>query len=451
MSVGQFFSSLFTLPGVGTGVLGPIFKSIAQVWDATWWFFLPIIAAIMFWDAWKLYLHVRFLKSINWVILEIKVPKNILKTPKAMEQIFATAHAPYSYGYHFWEKYWKGLDEYFFVFEIVGRAGETHFYLRTPAQYRNMMETAIFGQYPDAEVVEVEDYLHELPHVLPNKDIDVGGFEELFGAPNWYPLRTYLSFEEPVEEQRIDPLGQLVEAMSKMQGSQQFWFQLVAVPTGMDWVTKGMAELNKLHGIQKEPEHKPSLLPNFDLGISMSDALRAPFQHPGPAQEHKSQERQTKPPRVMLTSVEKELAEGIGRKISKFGLQTTVRFMFLERRGETPGGVDKNMMLAHGYVRQFNTQTMNALRPNKTFNSAGFTVKGMFRKTRLQFRKRLMFERYTHFSHDHHAPILNIEELATLYHFPITAVSTTPLQRIESKKGAPPAGLPIVEDTPQSE
>ncbi len=269
----QFFSTLFLVPAPIAGVLGPIFNSIAEVWSYTWWFFLPLILAIIAWEGWKFYLHVRFLKSIKWVLLEIRVPKDVLKTPKAMEQIFAAAHTPYSYGIKTYDKYVKGVDEKFMSFELVGRAGETHFYLRVPAELRNLMESSIFGQYPGAEIVEVEDYLHELPHVLPNDQLDVTGFEMMFGKPNWYPLRTYPEFEDSIEEHRIDPIGQLIEAMSKMKGDQQFWMQLVTVPTGTDWVDKGEAELNKMHGVVKRETHKKGFSLAASLGFTASDVF----------------------------------------------------------------------------------------------------------------------------------------------------------------------------------
>ena len=88
-----------------------------------------------------------------------------------MEQIFAAAHAPYSYGIKPYKKYWKGMEEYWMVFELIGRAGETHFYLRVPSQFRNMMESAIYAAYPEAEITEAEDYLEELPKILPNEHI----------------------------------------------------------------------------------------------------------------------------------------------------------------------------------------------------------------------------------------------------------------------------------------
>ena len=39
--------------------------------------------------------------------------------------------------------------------------------------------------------------------------------------------------------------------------------------------------------------------------------------------------------------------------------------------------------------------------------------------------------------------ILNAEELATIYHFPALKVVTPALTRVLSKKGEPPAGLPV--------
>ena len=61
-----------------------ILQSILAVWDATWWIVLPIIAVLVMWEAWLLHLHWKWVTSIRWKMLEIKVPKNVLKTPKAM-------------------------------------------------------------------------------------------------------------------------------------------------------------------------------------------------------------------------------------------------------------------------------------------------------------------------------------------------------------------------------
>src|SRR3989344_4926045 len=163
-----------------------IVLAMYDVWKQVWWFAAPLMTAFICWEFYVFYIRYKFIVGIRWKLLEIKVPKNILKTPKAMEQIFAAAHAPYSYGLRFMEKYWEGIVEYWMSFEMVGRAGESHFYLRLPKQFKNLMESAIYAQYPDAEITEVDDYVTQMPKVLPNKTYDLYGYEIILRQPEFF-------------------------------------------------------------------------------------------------------------------------------------------------------------------------------------------------------------------------------------------------------------------------
>jgi hypothetical protein len=425
-------------------IVGGIINSIFIVWGYVWWIVLPIIAIIIFWEAWKIHLHVKFARAINWKLLEIKVPKTVLKTPKAMEQIFAAMHAPYSYGIGAYDKYWNGKEEYWMVFEMVGRAGETHFYLRIPSQFRNMMESAVYAQYPDAEITEVEDYLEELPHTLPSDQYDISGFEEVLRHESYLPIRTYEYFEDTnVEEHRLDPIAPLMEAMSKLKDEEQLWFQLVLKPTGEDFRKEGEEAINKMMGI--EEKKKPSLWPRFDLGIELGEAIAAPFQHPGPAKAH--EEKKPEKNQKNVTQIDKERIDAIYKKISKIAFEATLRFAYFEKKGKTSDAGHLNSI--HGFIRQFNTQNLNSLKPNSPTSTASYSVKGLFKKTRVRGRKRSLYENYHHFSpaHVHPESILNIEELATVFHFPLGVVSTTELEKVESRRGSPPAQLPIVEES----
>jgi hypothetical protein len=424
-------------------ILGGIITSTLTVWGYVWWIVLPIIAIIIFWEAWKIHLHVDFVRSINWKLLEIKVPKNVLKTPKAMEQIFAAAHAPYSYGFSFFQKYWQGRDEYWMAFELVARAGETHFYLRVPSQFRNMMESAIYAQYPEAEIQEAEDYLEELPHTLPNEHYDISGFEEVLRHESYLPIRTYADFEEMVEERRIDTISPLMEAMSKLKDEEQLWFQLVLKPTGEDFRKEGEEAINKIMGV--EEKHKPSLWPKLDLGINLGEAIAAPFEHPGPAKPHGEEKPQNK--QKIQTQIDKQRVEAIDKKISKIAFEATLRFAYFEAKNKVGDAGHLNSI--HGFIRQFNTQNFNSLKPNSPTSTAGYAVKGLFKKTRIRARKRSLYESYHHFApaHVHPESVLNIEELATIFHFPLGTVSTTELEKVGSRRGSPPASLPIIDES----
>jgi hypothetical protein len=436
----SFFASLFSGVPVQLHLFG---SAVLMAWDAVWWIVLPVVAALLFWEFWRLYLHVKFVKEINFKLLEIKVPKTIMKTPKAMEQIFAAAHAPYSYGIRFYDKYIKGKEEFWMSFEMVGRAGESHFYLRVPGQYRHMMESAIYGQYPDAEIIDADEYMDQFPKILPNANFDLSGFEEILRHESYLPIRTYPSFEESVEEQRLDPISPIMEAMSRLRGDEQLWYQIIVRPTGEDFKKEGDKKIAQIYGIEDKKKASANPFAGFGLGVTLGDVITSPFRHPSSETAAKKEEK-PKQQRVIVTPGEKEITEGIELKISKIAFDATVRFLYVNRRGVPDAGF---MNTVHGFVRQFNTQHMNSLKPNSGTSTASWSVHGLFKKTRIQWRKRLIWEAYRNIVPlKGNKAILNIEELATIMHFPITAVSTTELEKIGSRKGSPPAGVPLIEE-----
>ena len=428
-SLAQFLES--TLSG--------LYLAIRDVWSQVWWIALPVITFFVFWEFWLLYIRYKFIVAIKWDIVEVKIPKEILKTPKAMEQVFAAAHAPYSYGLRFLEKYWEGMVEYWFSFEIVGFAGESHFYIRTPKQFRNLIESAIYGQYPGAEIKDAEDYVRHMPYVLPNKNLELFGNEQILKNPNCYPIRTYPMFEESVEERRVDPIAGLLETMAKLKTDEQIWIQILARPIGDEWKKEGEDIINKMFGREKK---KTGFWEFFGLGVTAGELVRAPFEHPS-LEAKKKDKDQLNLKFLVLSPSEKEVAEGIGRKIAKLGFETTIRFLYIDKRDAFSRD---NVAAVQGFFRQFNTQDLNLLRPNKKTMSAA--VHGLFKQTRLNLRRRILYERYRDliFGPKKPKPILNIEELATIYHFPITGVETTYLEKVESRKGGPPAALPMMDD-----
>ncbi|MBI2033653.1 MAG: hypothetical protein HYT13_00985, partial [Candidatus Liptonbacteria bacterium] len=315
--------------------------------------------------------------------------------------------------------------------------GDVHFYLRLPKQFRNLMESAIYAQYPSAEISLAEDYVKQAPKIVPNKTYDLWGIELVLQNPDPYPIRTYPMFEEAVEERRVDPVAMISEVMSKLKADEQIWIQILVRPTGGDWRKKGEEIINKMLG--KEPKKKEGILNFLSPGVSFQELARAPFEHPSIEVPKKKEEDRFR--LLMLTPGEKEKVEGIERKTSKLGFETTIRFAYIDRRDSFSRD---NVAAVLGAFRQFNTQNLNLLRPDKKTMTAA--VHYFFKKIRLNWRRRLIFERYRDLLFNRKKPILNIEELATIYHIPITAVAAPQLLRVEAKKGGAPPTLPLVEE-----
>lgn len=419
------------------GIVEGILTNIISVIAVFWWVVLPIALAFAFWYFWIYYIYVDYLRSVKWVLLEVKIPAVIEKTPKAMEQVFAAVYGIYSFGFKFVEKYWQGrLHEDWVSFELIGFAGGVHFYIRTPVSYRNMIESAVYSQYPDAEISEASDYQHLFPRTLPNKVYDVWGLDYHLTRDNAYPIRTYPYFEEPVKEKRLDPIAGLTEAMSKLKNDEAIWIQIFVSPTGPDagddWKKEGEALRDKLVG-RKKPERGLSQ----KIGEFFKNLAIAVIEHPQWAEEPKKEESAKM---LLLTPGEKNVVEGIETKISKLGFRTNIRFLYIDKRASF---TRSNIAAVMGTFHQFTAQDMNGFRPNlDTMTIIRGNIK-YFKGTRLWYRKRRLWESYYRMYWPRRTSVLNTEELATLYHFPTIVVEAPLLRRLGAKKGEPPAGLPV--------
>lgn len=124
---------------------------------------------------------------------------------------------------------WGGGTRPFFSFEIASFGGEIHFYVWCWNAYRRLVETSIYAQYPEVEIVEVEDYMSKF-HFDPKKHICRVGDYWLQGAGDEYPLKTYVDFEldkDPKDEHLVDPLATFYEVLSSLKPTEQCWIQIM--------------------------------------------------------------------------------------------------------------------------------------------------------------------------------------------------------------------------------
>lgn len=407
-----------------------ILESIVKVWSAVWWVAVPIALFFMLLDLWVLYIHIRYAMGLSWTLLEIKIPKENLKTPKAMEQVFSLMYGIYPVvKIKFKDNYWKGRVADWMSFEIVGYAGGVHFFVRIPSSFRNLLEAAIYAQYPNAEIHEAQDYTQIVPSLIPNETLDLYGMTFKLAREDGYPIKTYEHFEAQEEEQRLDPIAALTEVMSKLKEGETIWLQYVLRPANDDWKKAAEELIDKLSG--KSKPKKPGLIEGLIHGavIFAKNLAHAPLVHPEWPEE---KEKESSP--ATLTPGKGEAIRAIENKISKFGFEATVRVIFIDDREKFSRG---NIAAIAGTFRQYNTQNLNAFK----VGSATYTS-GLFKKRKLYVKKRQMFEDYKNRTMASSVFILNTEELATVYHFPGTPVSAPMLKPIESKRGAPPPDLP---------
>ena len=238
--------------------MSPLDAMVYVILNGGWVIYL-IIIMMMAYDVWLNAIQNSWFSKIKFIILAVDIPKDTEQTPKAIEQLFATlsgAHTPIGTR----DKY-NGMFQLSFAFEIVSIDGYVQFLIRTPEQSRDVVESAVYSQYPDAEITQVEDYVTEMPKNFPDEKYNMWGTEVVPVANDVYPIKTYLDFEDKVSGEFKDPMASILETMSKIKPGEQVWLQIMLRPTDAAWTKRSQAEAAKIAG-KKPKEKKKSILEN---------------------------------------------------------------------------------------------------------------------------------------------------------------------------------------------
>lgn len=415
------------------------FLSVFSFVGGSWFLWLPLFLFFILKDTWLKYVKAFYLANTKWVLLEIRVPREIAKSPKAMESIFAGIHGTGRLG-NIYERYWKGFFVPWFSFEIVGNSTGVHFYVRCSTFFRRVIESQIFAQYPSCEINEVEDYTKALPSSMPHNEWSMWGTEYILIKPDAYPIRTYEDFTlEKValkeEERKIDPLSSLMEFLGSLNEGENIWIQMLVRPAGDSWKKEGQQLISKLAG--REPKLEEPTITKIIYSIDRAIG--------GVSATVPEKKESAILPRIMnLTPGEVDVVKAIERNISKIGLEMGLRWIYIAKK-------DKYNIVAvpamNGIFRQFSSPTLNGFKPNKLITtSIDYILKG----TRETMRKRRLYNAYRlrsffmpPYNKRSKSFVLSSEELATIYHFPGEVVHAPGFARIEAKKGAPPTNLPM--------
>jgi len=378
-----------------------IFQILNLVKDI-WFIWLPIVLFFIFWEFWLHYIRLYYVTNISWVLLEVRIPRDVFKSPRAMELIFNALHNTYE-GARL-EKYWKGFVKGWISFEMASNGGRLRFFVRAPKMMKNLVEAQIYAQYPEIEILEVDDYTKALPENIPNDDWKLWGVEFGLTKEDAYPIRTYVDFKlEDVkeEEEKIDPMSSLLEFMSSAKEGEHIWVQILIRAAGNEWVKEGEKLKEKIMEKRKGKEGAPP----SPLSPGEQDALKA-----------------------------------LERNMGKLGFDTGTRIMYLARRDIFHF---VNIASIIGVMKQYNTQNLNGFKPQLS-TAGGF----WFKKKREYFKQRHMIRAYRRRGYFYppfkRTPfVLTSEELATIYHYPGRVIGAPSFERIETKRSAPPSNLPI--------
>ncbi len=353
----------------------------------------------------------QVIKTKKYRLLTISVPKENEKSALAAEQVFASLHGIFRDPDQLRK---AGDTQEWLSFEVVSYQQHIEFYVYTPEDYKEFVEGQLFAQYPNIDIREVKsDYTNRI-----NQN-QLFGIAELTLIKNEiYPIKTFTDFE-------VDPMAGISAAMSKILSGEQVWMQILLKPIEGDWQDKGMKYVETIRS-GKSPD-PPKLFEGFSDSVKSfgSDLVQAAI-NPEKTGEPTKEKDTPKLPGPIESGL-----TGIEEKITKLGYKTIIRLFVMS---DSELKIQNRISGIAGAFKQFNLS-----------NSNGFKVENFTLNDKKEFQNyKLRF-----FSKD--GFVLNITELASLYHFPHVSVETPHISWTGSKKGEPPNNLPTKDNTEPNE
>lgn len=387
-------------------------------------------------EVWLYWKQGEYGSKLKWNTLAVSVPQDAVNTPKGMENFFNNLAGSKS-AITWKEKWFNGKFQAYFSFEIVSDGGRVTFYIRCINKYRDLVEAALYAQYPEAQILEVEDYAKNLPMDYPNDEYDLFGSEMVLRKPDFYPIKTYESFEHQGEKDLRfkDPLLPMLEAMGKMRPGETYMIQIIIMqPNEQDWRKAGEKFIMDSYG--KEEETKSGVMKK-SMGWMPEEILN---QVTGAATAE--EKRDNSFAMFKITPQEKDLIDAINKKISKLGWKVKIRFVYIAKkelfRKGTIAAMTKGIFHQYGYLGWNRFGIFGPTTTKDDYPWQEWAMPG---------RQRALISNYVNrgLTTGSTPGYLNSEELATIFHFPAADARTPVLTTMGARRAEAPVELEFAE------
>lgn len=357
-----------------------------------WYIALPVVLVLTF-LTWRNYRKVAEDAILDSDLLILEIPKANDKSELAAEQLFASIHGILRDKEEL--KLSDGIQEHL-SFEIASVNGQIRFYVWVPKTLRSFVESQIYSQYPTVQISKADsDYVqHETNHsVVYTSEIALTDNEML-------PIKSFQNFE-------VDPLAGITGTLAKLESTgDELWVQILVKPIADTWHKQSDSWAKGVKAGKKSV--------TFDLSWfgGLLEALWKP-----PVQGA------VKPAEPELSERDKTRIAEAAKKATKLGYEVKIRLAYL---GESSTDARLRMQALVGTFKQFNSTNLNG-----------------FRMSKASFNKEEL-DKYRNRQYGGGGYILNIEELASVFHLPHTNVETPNIVWASSKTAEPPSKLPVL-------
>lgn len=392
---------------------------------------LAALFAFMAYETWVEYKSETFAAKQKYSLLEIRIPKEVNKSPLAMELFLSSLHITGGDSNTWWDKLTSGKSRPRFSLEIVSIGGDVSFFIWTRSGLRKFIESQLYAQYPGIEVREVPDYTSDIE--FNPSEMNLWGFDIALNKSDVYPIKTYVDFgldKDPKEEFKVDPITPVLEFLGSLQKGENVWIQFIVRAHKPD--LKKVGESKLLDRWKEEAKEEIEKIREKTLSKTEDDKGGKPNPTKGQI----------------------EVINAIERNVSKLGFDCSGRAIYFANKDVFDGA---NISGLTSVFKQYSSEGLNGFKPIAVpgFDFPWQDFKGK-KLIKLKQKKLNAYKERSPYNSSKgmglkiikdegpaYQFVFSTESLATVYHYPGNVAQTPTFARVLSKKGEPPANLPI--------
>jgi hypothetical protein len=289
-----------------------------------------------------------------------------------------------------------------FSLEIVANRGRISFYVVAPRRDSRYLEQQIHAHYPEAVIEEVEDY-----NSFSLRGQIAAGYLKT-KKDYIFPIKTYQKME-------IDPLNSLINILSKLGKDESLAIQYTVRSAKGSWHARARHVVTKIH-------QKNSISEGLRAVSILGEAMEFVGDFIKTKNKKKDDSSAANSPKK-LSVIEEEIVKSIEEKNLKAGLDVNIRVVACASTKEQANIYLENVSSAFTEYNNFSYgnvfSRLHKANPARTINDFIYRY----------FRAEAGF-------------LLNSEELASIFHFPLKTTETPNILWLTAKIAPAPATIP---------
>jgi len=289
--------------------------------------------------------------------------------------------------------------------EIVVNNHLIYFYIEVPLKWHQFIEQQIHAQYPYAEITQITDY-----NIFTKNSTILGAYLTPTKS-HVFPLKTYKTMDS-------DPLSALLNVLSRVyEENSSAAIQFVIRSSKKRWRQKGIHVVREVKKGKRFEEVTNTSILSKVLGMA-GGIFNSAFQN---SKKDLQSPDGNKP--YQISAMEEEMLKGIEQKLTKGGMDVTIRLLSISENEATAKLNLDNLVNAFG---QYN------------YYRFGNSFKAIIPRRQDKLIQSFIYRSF----HERRYMIANTEEMASLWHLPLHSTEAPNIKWLQGRTAPPPPNLP---------